>query len=100
MIVVTYDEAYPPFTWQNSFANSTLLPSTAYGSLITDQAGETLYGRSSQLGADRPEPARGHLGHRSGPRPGPGWWRQPRSPDGDAGRNHRSARGLLQRDRR
>ncbi len=46
LIVVTYDEAYPPFTWQNSFANSTLLPSTAYGSLITDQAGETLFGRS------------------------------------------------------
>jgi hypothetical protein len=46
LIVVTYDESYPPFTWQNSFANSTLLPSTAYGSLITDQAGETLYGRS------------------------------------------------------
>lgn len=46
LIVVTYDEAYPPFTWQNSFANSTLLPSTAFGSLITDQAGETLYGRS------------------------------------------------------
>ena len=47
LIVVTYDEAYPPFTWQNSFANSTLLPSTAYGSLITDQAGETLFGRST-----------------------------------------------------
>ena len=46
LIVVTYDESYPPFTWQNSFANSTLLPSTAYGSLITDQAGETLFGRS------------------------------------------------------
>jgi hypothetical protein len=46
LIVVTYDEAYPPFTWQNSFANSTLLPSTAFGSLTTDQAGETLYGRS------------------------------------------------------
>ncbi|MDE3132827.1 MAG: hypothetical protein KGL15_02040 [Acidobacteriota bacterium] len=46
LIVVTYDEAYPAFTWQNSFANSALLPSTAFGSLITDQAGETLYGRS------------------------------------------------------
>jgi hypothetical protein len=46
LIVVTYDEAYPPFTWQNSFANSTLLPSTAFGSLVTDEAGETLYGRS------------------------------------------------------
>jgi hypothetical protein len=46
LIIVTYDESYPPFTWQNSFVNSTLLPSTAFGSLITDQAGETLYGRS------------------------------------------------------
>ena len=46
LIVVTYDESYPPFTWQNSFANSTLLPSTAAGSLVTDEAGESLYGRS------------------------------------------------------
>jgi hypothetical protein len=46
LIVVTYDESYPAFTWENSFANSALVPSTAFGSLLTDQAGETLYGRS------------------------------------------------------
>lgn len=46
LIDVTFDEAFPPFTWQNSFVNSNLLPSTAYGAVTTDEAGETLYGRS------------------------------------------------------
>jgi hypothetical protein len=46
LIDVTFDEAFPPFTWQNSFVNSSLLPSTAFGSVTTDEAGETLYGRS------------------------------------------------------
>lgn len=46
LIDVTFDEAFPPFTWQNSFVNSNLLPSTAFGSVTTDEAGETLYGRS------------------------------------------------------
>jgi len=47
LIVVTYDEAYPPFTYSSdSQANSQLQPADAYGSLLNDEAGETLYGRS------------------------------------------------------
>jgi Phosphoesterase family len=47
LIVVDYDEAYPPFTYSSdSQANSQLQPADAYGSLLNDEAGETLYGRS------------------------------------------------------
>jgi hypothetical protein len=47
LIVVNYDEAYPPFTYSNdSQSNSQLQPADAYGSLLNDEAGETLYGRS------------------------------------------------------
>jgi Phosphoesterase family/PASTA domain len=47
MIAVTYDEAYPPFTYSNdSQANSQLQNPDAAGSLTNDSAGETLYGRS------------------------------------------------------
>ena len=47
LIDVTFDEAFPPFTYSgNSFANSTAVPATAATSLGTDIAGETLYGHS------------------------------------------------------
>jgi len=46
MIDITFDEAYPPFTFNNSFVNSSLLAPTAAGMLQTDNAGETLWGRS------------------------------------------------------
>lgn len=46
LIDITFDESYPPFTFSNSFANSTLLSPTAAGSLATDSAGETLWNRS------------------------------------------------------
>jgi Phosphoesterase family len=47
LIVVNYDEAYPPFTYSNdSQANSQLQAADAAGSLTNDSAGETLYGRS------------------------------------------------------
>ena len=47
LIVVTYDEAYPPFTLSSdSQANSQLQNADANGSLENDEAGETLYGRS------------------------------------------------------
>jgi hypothetical protein len=46
LIDVTFDEAFPPFTYSgNSFANSTLIAPTAYASLQSDAAGETLFGR-------------------------------------------------------
>ena len=47
MIVVTYDEAYPPFTYSgDSQASSQLQTADATGSLTNDAPGETLYGRS------------------------------------------------------
>jgi hypothetical protein len=47
LIDLTFDEAYPPFTFNNSFANSTLIPPTAAGIIQnTDQAGETLWNHS------------------------------------------------------
>lgn len=47
MIVVTYDEAYPPFTYTgDSQASSQLQTADATGSLQNDAAGETLFSRS------------------------------------------------------
>lgn len=47
LIDVTFDEAFPPFTYSgNSFADSTTVPPNAATSLGTDAAGETLFGRS------------------------------------------------------
>jgi hypothetical protein len=47
LIVVTYDEAYPAFTYSgDSQANSQLQQADATSSLAVDSAGETLYGRS------------------------------------------------------
>ena len=47
LIVVTYDESYPPATYSNdSTANSQLQLPDAAGVLESDAAGETLYGRS------------------------------------------------------
>ncbi len=53
-----------------------------------------------QLGAGGPEPAGRDRGHRPGARLRARWWREPRSPDGDAGRYHWPTRWLLQRERR
>jgi PASTA domain len=47
MIVVTYDEAYPAFTYSSdSQASSQLDSADEAGSLAVDSPGETLYGRS------------------------------------------------------
>ncbi|HTU97722.1 MAG TPA: alkaline phosphatase family protein [Solirubrobacteraceae bacterium] len=47
LIDITFDEAYPQFTYSNSFANATLFAPTAATDLFsTDSAGETLWGRS------------------------------------------------------
>jgi hypothetical protein len=47
LIEIVWDEAYPPFTYSNSNANSTRTDPTAAGALsTTDSAGETLFGRS------------------------------------------------------
>ena len=47
LIDITFDEAYPPFTYSSdSFANSTTEPPNAATSLISDSAGENLFGRN------------------------------------------------------
>jgi Phosphoesterase family len=47
LIDITFDEAYPPFTYSSdSFANSTDEPATAATSLKDDSAGENLFGRN------------------------------------------------------
>ena len=45
LIDVTFDEAFPPFTYTgNSFANSTIVAPNAATSIASDSAGETLFG--------------------------------------------------------
>jgi hypothetical protein len=47
LIAVVFDEAYPQFTYSaDSLANSTTSDATAYNSLLNDEAGQTLFGRS------------------------------------------------------
>jgi hypothetical protein len=47
LIDITFDEAFPPFTYSgNSFANSTIVSPNAATSVASDTAGETLYGHS------------------------------------------------------
>jgi hypothetical protein len=47
LIDITFDEAFPPFTYTgNSFANSTLIAPDAAASVASDTAGENLYGRN------------------------------------------------------
>jgi Phosphoesterase family len=47
LIDITFDEAFPPFTYTgNSFANSTLIAPNAAASIASDTAGETLYGKT------------------------------------------------------
>lgn len=45
LIDVTFDEGFPPFTFTgNSFSNSALVPANANTSILSDTAGETLFG--------------------------------------------------------
>ena len=47
LIDITFDEAFPPFTYTgNSFANSTIVSPNAATSVASDTAGETLFGHS------------------------------------------------------
>ena len=47
LIDVTFDEAFPPFTYTgNSFANSTLVSPNAAASIKSDTAGENLFGKN------------------------------------------------------
>jgi hypothetical protein len=47
LIDITFDEAFPPFTYTgNSFSNSTIVAPDAATSITSDSAAETLFGRS------------------------------------------------------
>jgi Phosphoesterase family len=47
LIDITFDEAFPPFTYTgNSFSNSTTIQPNAAASIASDSAGETLYGHT------------------------------------------------------
>ncbi len=47
LIDITFDEAFPPFTYTgNSFSNSTVIAPNAAASIASDTAGETIYGRT------------------------------------------------------
>jgi hypothetical protein len=47
LIDITFDEAFPPFTYtNNSFANSTIVAPNAKTSIADDSAGETLFGKA------------------------------------------------------
>jgi hypothetical protein len=49
LIDITFDEAFPPFTYTgNSFSNSTVVPPNAATSIASDSAGETLFGHTVQ----------------------------------------------------
>ena len=64
LIDVTFDEAFPPFTYTgNSFANSTIVQPNAATRSRPTRAGETLLRPQRQLRADRPEHAAGDRRH-------------------------------------
>jgi Phosphoesterase family len=47
LIDITFDEAFPPFTYTgNSFSNSTIVSPNAAASIASDTAGETLFGHT------------------------------------------------------
>ena len=73
LIDVTFDEAFPPFTFSgNSFANSTTDPANAATSLISDSAGETLFGRTVHTEPTGPNTPLATDAHGNQLYPGPG----------------------------
>jgi hypothetical protein len=73
LIDITFDEAFPPFTYTgNSFANSRIVAPNAATSIANDSAGETLFDhpvRFEPTGPNTPL-ARNALGHELYPGPG------------------------------
>ena len=73
LIDITFDEAFPPFTYTgNSFANSKIVPPNAATSIANDSAGETLFGRGVHFEPTGPNTplARNALGQELYPGPG------------------------------
>jgi phosphoesterase family protein len=73
LIDVTFDEAFPPFTYTgNSFANSKLVPPDAATSIANDSAAETLFGRSVRYEPTGPNTPLAKNAHGQELYPGPG----------------------------
>ena len=73
LIDITFDEAFPPFTYTgNSFANSKIVPPNAATSIANDSAGETLFGRAVHFEPTGPNTplAKNALGQELYPGPG------------------------------
>jgi Phosphoesterase family len=73
LIDITFDEAFPPFTYTgNSFANSKLVPPNAATSIANDSAGETLFGHAMHFEPTGPNTplAKNSLGQELFPGPG------------------------------
>ena len=73
LIDITFDEAFPPFTYTgNSFANSKSVAPDAATSIANDSAGETLFGRAVHFEPTGPNTplARNALGQELYPGPG------------------------------
>jgi len=73
LIDITFDEAFPPFTYTgNSFSNSTEVPADAATSVLSDSAGETLFGQSVNFEPTGPNTplARNSAGEELYPGPG------------------------------
>jgi hypothetical protein len=74
LIDVTFDEAFPPFTYTgNSFANSTIDAPNYSSSLTSDSAGETLFGRSLDYEPTGPNTPLATDGSGNELYPGPGY---------------------------
>ena len=73
LIDVTFDEAFPPFTYTgNSFANSKRVPANAKTSIANDTAGETLFGRRVHFEPTGPNTPLAKDAHGNELYPGPG----------------------------
>ena len=74
LIDVTFDEAFPPFTFTgNSFANSTAVPATAATSIAADSAAETLFGHQVRYEPTGPNTPLAKDSHGNELYPGPGF---------------------------
>ena len=74
LIDITFDEAYPPFTFSNSFANATRVKAGAANSLDeTDTAGENLFGRNLHFEPTGPNVPLKTNAAGEELYPGPGW---------------------------
>ncbi len=73
LIDITFDEAFPPFTYTgNSFANSTIVSPNAATSVASDTAAETLFGHSVHFEPTGPNTPLARDSHGNELYPGPG----------------------------